>query len=237
MGFICSNNSSTDYWSVLQIMAGLTVNTAPTQEPVTLQEVKEYLRVDDSTDERIIRPFIETARRFCEEHTGRALMTQTLTLFLDAFEDMEDPLWEGMRTGPYINYYKNYVVLPRSPVASVTHVKTFDDADTETTLAATKYYVDNAREPARIVLRTGETFPTALRVANAIEVKYVAGYTSQYNVPEPLRLGILQHIAYLYEHRGDMYDAKLPYPPMLRSLYSPYVVHKGLGSSSLMALG
>ena len=48
---------------------------------------------------------------------------------------------------------------------------------------------------------------------------------------------MLQHIAFLYEHRGDMYDAKLPYPPMLRSLYSPYVVHKGLGSSSLMALG
>ena len=218
-------------------MAGLTVNTAPTTEPVTLQEVKEYLRVDDSTDERIIRPFIETARRFCEEHTGRALMTQTLVLHLDAFEDIEDPLWEGIRTGPYLNYYKNYVVLPRSPVVSVSHVKTFDDADTETTFAASKYYLDNSREPARIVLRTGETFPTALRVANAIEVKYVAGYTSQYNVPEPLRLGILQHIAYLYEHRGDMYDAKLPYPPMLRSLYAPYVIHRGLGSSSLMALG
>jgi hypothetical protein len=29
----------------------------------------------------------------------------------------------------------------------------------------------------------------------------------------------------------------MPYPPMLRSLYAPYVVHKGLGSSSLMALG
>ena len=218
-------------------MAGLTISVEPTQEPVTLQEVKEYLRVDDSTDERIIRPFIETARRFCEEHTGRALMTQTLILYLDAFQDIDDPLWEGMRTGPYLNYYKNYIVLPRSPVASVTHVKTYDDSDTATTMASTEYYVDNAREPARIVLRTGSTFPTALRVANAIEVKYIAGYTSQYSIPEPLRLGILQHIAFLYEHRGDMYDAKLPYPPMLRSLYSPYVVHKGLGSSSLMALG
>jgi hypothetical protein len=218
-------------------MAGLTVSVEPTQEPVTLQEVKEYLRVDDSTDERIIRPFIETARRFCEEHTGRALMTQTLVLYLDAFQDSFDPLWEGLRTGPYLNYYKNYVVLPRCPVASVTHVKTYDDSDTATTMDATKYYVDNAREPARIVLRTGSSFPTALRVANAIEVKYIAGYTSQYNIPEPIRLGILQHIAFLYEHRGDMYDAKMPYPPMLRSLYAPYVVHKGLGSSSLMALG
>ena len=219
------------------IMAGLVVDTAPTQEPVTLQEVKEYLRVDDATDERVVRPFIETARRFCEEHTGRALMTQTLTLFLDAFEDIENPLWEGVRTGPYLNYYKNYVVLPRAPVASVSHIKTYDDADVATTLATSKYYLDNAREPARVVMRTGESFPTALRVANAIEVKYVTGYTSQYNIPEPIKLGIMQHIAYLYEHRGDMYDAKLPYPPMLRSLYAPYVIHRGMGSSSLMALG
>jgi len=72
-------------------MAGLTTVTGPTQEPVTLQEVKEYLRVDDATDERVVRPFIETARRFCEEHTGRALMSQTLRLYLDAFQDRFDP--------------------------------------------------------------------------------------------------------------------------------------------------
>ena len=218
-------------------MAGLVVDTAPTQEPVTLQEVKEYLRIDDATDERVVRPFIESARRFCEEHTGRALMSQTLILYLDAFQDMDNPLWEGMRTGPYLNYYKNYIVLPRAPVTSVTHIKTYDDSDTETTFSASNYYLDSAREPARVVLRTGETFPTALRVANAIEVKYVTGYSSQYSIPEPMKLGIMQHIAHLYEHRGDMYDASLPYPPMLRSLYAPYVIHRGMGSSSLMSLG
>ena len=218
-------------------MAGLTVITAPTQEPVTLQEVKEYLRVDDATDERVVRPFIESARRFCEEHTGRALMTQTLKLSLDAFEDSYDPLWEGLRTGPYLNSYKNYVVLPRSPVVSVTHMKTIDDANTATTFPSANYYVDLAREPSRLVLRKGYTFPTDLRVANAIEITYVAGYTSQYLVPEPIKLGIMQHIAFLYEHRGDMYNASQPYPPMLRSLYAPYVIHRGLGSSALMALG
>ena len=29
-------------------MAGLTVTTEPTAEPLSLQEVKEYLRVDDA---------------------------------------------------------------------------------------------------------------------------------------------------------------------------------------------
>ena len=218
-------------------MSGLEVKTEPTQEPVTLQEVKEYLRVEDSTDERNIRPLIETARRFSEEHLGRALVSTTYTQYYDCYDDMSDPLWEGTRTGPYINYYKNYLVLGKGPVSSVTHVKTYDDDDTATTMASSKYYVDKAREPSRIVLRTGETFPTSLRVANGIEVEYVAGYSSIYSIPEPIRMGILQHIAHLYEHRGDMYEAKNAYPPMLRSLYSPYVIHKGLGSSSLMSIG
>ena len=217
-------------------MAGIKVTTAPTAEPLSLQEVKEYLRVDDATDERVVQPLITAARQFAEEHMNRALMQQTFTLMLDAVIDQDQPLYEGMRTAPDLNYYKNYIVLPKSPVQSVTSVKTFDDSDNATTMAATKYYVDTQREPARIVLRTGETFPTALRVANAIEVIYVAGYTSAFAIPEPIRLGMLQHIAYMYEHRGDMYEAQGA-PTLMKSLYAPYVIHSGLGSSTLMALG
>ena len=217
-------------------MAGIKVTTAPTAEPLSLQEVKEYLRVDDATDERVVQPLIMAARQFAEEHMNRALMQQTFTLMLDAVIDQDQPLYEGMRTAPDLNYYKNYIVLPKSPVQSVTSVKTFNDSDEATTMAATKYYVDTQREPARIVLRTGETFPTALRVANAIEVIYVAGYTSAFTIPEPIRLGMLQHIAYMYEHRGDMYEAQGA-PSLMKSLYAPYVIHSGLGSSALMALG
>lgn len=217
-------------------MAGIKVTTEPTAEPLSLQEVKEYLRVDDATDERVVQPLIIAARQFAEEHMNRALMQQTFTLMLDAVIDQDQPLYEGMRTAPDLNYYKNYIVLPKSPVQSVTSVKTFDDSDTATTMASTKYYVDTQREPARIVLRTGETFPTALRVANAIEVIYVAGYTSAFAIPEPIRLGMLQHIAYMYEHRGDMYEAQGA-PTLMKSLYAPYVIHSGLGSSALMALG
>ena len=217
-------------------MAGLIVSTEPTAEPLSLQEVKEYLRVEDATDERVVQPLITAARQFAESHMNRALMQQTFTLTLDAVVEQNEPLYEGIRTAPDLNYYKNYIVLPKSPVQSVTSVKTYDDSDTATTMAASKYYVDTAREPARIVLRTGETFPTALRVANAIEVIYVAGYTSAYTIPEPIRLGMLQHIAYMYEHRGDMYEAQGA-PHLMKSLYAPYVIHSGLGSSSLMALG
>ena len=117
-----------------------------------------------------------------------------------------------------------------------TSVSTFNDSDTETTMAASKYYVDNVREPARIVLRLGETFPTALRVANAIKVVYTAGYTNAFTVPAPIKIGILEHVAHLYENRGDMME-ETAFPRQVARNFAPFVVHKGLGSSSLMSLG
>ncbi len=179
-------------------MAGLVIHTEPASEPITLAEAKAYLRIDSSGDDALITSLIVSARKLCEEHMQRAIMSQTLQLLLDNLDDIDDPLWEGMRTGPYLNYYKNYIDLPMPPVTSVTHIKTYDDEDTATTFASSKYYVDNAKQPARIVLRTGETFPTALRVANAIEVQYIVGYASSNAVPEPITFAIYQVLTYLY---------------------------------------
>ena len=219
-------------------MSGIQVITEPTQEPLSLQEVKDYLRVEDNTDERTLRPLIETARRWCEEHINRSLLQTTYRQFIDSIAD-EVPLTEGLTDGPDLNYYKNYIVLSKSPIISVTHIKTYNDADESTTFASSKYYLDNAREPGRIVLRNGETFPTALRLANAIEIEYVAGYSSISQIPEPLKVGMLQHIAFMYEQRGDMGDYlnARTFPPMVKGLYSPYVIHGGFGSSNLLSIG
>ena len=218
-------------------MSGLVIHTEPASEPITLAEAKSYLRVDSSGDDALITSLIVSARKLCEEHMQRAIMSQTLQLFIDSTEEIDQPLWEGMRTGPYLNYYKNYIDLPMPTVTTVTHVKTYDDEDNATTFASSNYYVDNAKQPARIVLRTGSTFPTALRVANAIEVKYVTGYSNANSVPEPIKFAIYQVLTYLYEHRGDMYEGKTSLPVTATKLLSPYVVYSGLGSSKLMSLG
>ena len=47
-------------------MAGIVITTEPAQEPITLQEAKEHLRVEDGIDERLLRPLIQTARMFAE---------------------------------------------------------------------------------------------------------------------------------------------------------------------------
>ena len=122
-------------------MAGIKVSVEPSLEPLSDSEIRAYCRVQDDQDLDILRIMAKSVRQFCEEHTGRAILTQTIELFLDAKDDTEDPLWEGIRTGPYLNYYKNYINLPKGNVQSVTSVKTFNDSDVATTMSNTRYYV------------------------------------------------------------------------------------------------
>lgn len=220
-------------------MAGLKVTTAATTEALTEAEIRNYIRVDIPGELGLLHLLRKAARQMAENYTGRYLLSQTVTLCIDANNQITDPLWEGTKVGPDINFYKNYITLPGGKVTAVNSVKTYDDADTATTMSTSKYYVDLVREPARVVLRTGETWPTALRVANAIEIEYVVGYATPGAIPEDIRIGMLQHIAYMYDQRGDMKDEgqARSLPPIVKSIYQPYKIMGGYGSSAYSALG
>jgi len=63
----------------------LTLNTPPAAEPVTLADAKAHLKVDSTDDDALIASLITAARARAEWHTGRALVTQSWTLWLDAW--------------------------------------------------------------------------------------------------------------------------------------------------------
>lgn len=204
-------------------MSGLELITAPSAEPIATSVAKTFLRIDISDDDTLIAELVKSARQFCEEYTGRALITQTWRLSLDGFIEADVPIKEGLYQAPFMNFYKRFITLPRAPLASVTHVKTFNDSDSASTYASSNYYVDKARQPGRVVLRDGSTWPTSLRVANAVEITYVSGYGSAgSDVPSPLIVGMKEHIAYLYEHRGDAEPNLASVPIIAKQLYQPY---------------
>lgn len=206
-------------------MAGLEVVTAPDTLPVSLSEAKAFLRIDISTDDTLITTLIESAKDYAEEYMGRTLINTTYKLSLDGFIEDQVPIKEGIYTAPYLSFYKQYIPLARPPLASVTHIKTFDDDNTETTFASSKYHVDKARNPGRIVLKDGETWPTSLRTANGIEITYVAGYgTAASDIPSAIKVGLREHITYLYEHRGEVEANLKNFPLIAKQLYQPYRV-------------
>lgn len=189
----------------------LTIVTDVAIEPVTLVEAKLFLKVDETADNALITSLIKAARQACEKYTSRALTAQTWKVFFDRLQGSDQPLWEGISTGADLSYASSELFLPKPPLVSVTHIKTYDDSDVATTWAASNYFVDTATEPGRIVPRGSTSWPTATRVANGIEIQFVAGYPAvspatnpvTYTVPEDIVTGIKRMINHLYENRGD----------------------------------
>ncbi len=140
----------------------LSVTTGPTEEPITLDDAKAHLRVDndDAGENAWITTAIQAAREQVENDTRRALFTQTLRLNLDQF-----PM-------------SNAILIPRPPLQSVASITYVDSDGATQTMSSSDYIVDTASEPGRVVLAYGKTWPTAREQANSVAVNFVAGWTA-----------------------------------------------------------
>lgn len=196
-------------------MAGRALVSPPTVEPVTVAEAKLFARIDTTADDAIVNELIGAARKRCEEWRGRAFLTQTWQLFLDTFPHLDQgifrdpaftPIGAQYRSGYASSYgwHQPPILLPRAPVLSVTSVVYTPFGGVPTTLDPSKYVVDlsNVYAP-RIVPQFGQMWPTDLLVsANGVVVEFVAGFgPNPTDVPEQLRLGLKQLVAFWYENR------------------------------------
>ena len=211
----------------------MTLTTAPKLLPVSLNEIKSALHIesDINADDAMLMAFLRTAVDQCENETRLALISQTWTIFRDAWpykSTMDDGLWEGVREGAFIQTVGTALELPKAPLQSITHVKTYADDDTATTWSSSSYFVDTASKPGRLVARVGQTFPAPTRTANGIEIQFVAGYGDTGNdVPQAIRDGLMQFIKALYDCDGDEGGAKACAPGRVAySLWRPYRILK-----------
>ena len=186
----------------------LTRTTDPTGEPLDVEAAKDFLKVSGTDDDDLISALIVGVTAQAEKYLGRALYTQTWTMFLDRWPTIRNnDWWDGSRDLAIteLDGAAKWLEVPKAPLQTVTSIKTYDDADAPTTFAASGYFVDSSSAPGRIVLRAGQAAPFGTRVANAIEVIFIAGYGNQGDdVPEDILQGIRLMLAHLYENRGDM---------------------------------
>lgn len=166
--------------------------TPSTEEPVTIEDAKLWLRVDDDevVEDPVVQGLITTARQRIEECYQRSFMKQTFDAVIDG-----SPACSEIR-------------LPRAPLVSVSSVRGFaldDLTDTGgTAMSSSGYYVDTASEPGRLVLTGALPWPVATRYANGTIIRFVAGEsTSSTGVQERAKTEIKSLVAQLFEHRGD----------------------------------
>lgn len=177
-------------------------------EPVTAADLAAIIRGTDPAENALLTTYGLAARQQVESHCRIAIVQRTVTMFLDGFSihSRSSDWFDGVRELPISELYgaTRDITVPLPPLQSVTSITTYDDSDAATVLAASAYFVDTAakRQQGRIVLRRGSVWPSALRVANAVGVVYVAGFVDG-GVPAEIKQAILGVAAYLYAHRGD----------------------------------
>lgn len=166
---------------------GLTLQTAPASEPITLDEAKVQIGIANGITyhDRYIENLITAARQKVEIDTGRAMINQTWDFVFDCF-----PL--GL----------DAIYLPKAPLSSVTHVKYYDTSNVQQTMATTVYKTLTTREPGEIRLKYQQAWPFLYSEAGVIEVRFVAGYgTTATSVPAGLRQAMLMLMGHWFNNR------------------------------------
>jgi uncharacterized phiE125 gp8 family phage protein len=166
---------------------------APATEPLTLDEVKQHLRVVDGVEDEngLIVSLIPTAREYVESFTGRPLIAQT---------------WDDKRDG--FPCAGGAIVLPYPPVSAVSSITYLDTAGVSQAWGASNYLTDlpsgPKAQPARITPAYGVSYPSTYPVVNAVQIRFVCGYGSASSVPESLKAAMKVLIGHWYQNRESV---------------------------------
>lgn len=169
---------------------GLSVVTGPTQEPVTLGETKDHLRVTEPDDDGLLAGYILAARRYAENYTRRAFCTQTLDYTID-------------HRWPYEcvdGYYKRRIYLPVPPLQSVSSISYVDTDGNTQTLDSSQYVVKTDETLGTIEEAYGVTWPEVRCQVSAITVRFVAGWTM---APDEIRTALMFHVEMMLDRDPD----------------------------------
>lgn len=161
--------------------------TAPILQAVSIEEAKSHLRITDNASDLSVSQFVSAATEEAEQYLGRGLLTQT---------------WKANFEG-----FANDLPLPMAaPLQSVTSVTYYDENGTQQTLASSVYDVDTQARPGAVRLKSGQSWPSLQsdRRGWRVQVTYVVGWTSAASVPERIKQGIRQFVAYLELDRDGM---------------------------------
>jgi uncharacterized phiE125 gp8 family phage protein len=183
------------------------VITDPTVEPVTVEEVKIFARIDGTDEDELLEGFIKTIRKQVELYLGKSIITQTIRLSMDSWNT-------------------NIIELPMSPLISVTSVETVDEDDTATTYSSDNYMTDTDSLPGRLIIKKSAALPeNSEREVGGYRITYIAGYgAAASSVPHEIKDGIMTGVTKLYETR----DFTTPLPPKARFIMDIFRTDQGI---------
>jgi uncharacterized phiE125 gp8 family phage protein len=174
----------------------------PAVEPITLAEMRAYLRLDSDAEDALVAGLVAAARIAVESATRLALIAQNWRVLVEH--------WPA----------DGAVSLPLAPVLSVEAVRLVPHSGAVVLVDATSYRLDTACDPARLLVHLSAVQPPA---GDRIEIDITAGFGSgPESVPEPLRLAIRRLASRWFENRGDTSIPPGPLDPDIAALLAPF---------------
>lgn len=191
----------------MQNRRSLKILTKPSLYPITLADLKAFLKIEGTDEDMLLTMIIEGCTDQAQIYCSRYFINHTLLLTLDAppgaSNNFDLILGEGVHTG-YRGMYSGltHIDLPCPPAVSITSVKTYSTGNVESVFSNSSYRLD--AQSARMYLNQGETFPSNMRDFEAIKIEYIAGYgAAPQHMPAGLKMALLSFAAHAYECRGD----------------------------------
>jgi uncharacterized phiE125 gp8 family phage protein len=158
--------------------------TEPQYEPISLEETKNYLKIDYTTDDQLIENLIHTVRRQVENELGGFLIVK---------RTVTQKQTGGLETIDFM----------RSPVNSITSITYYESFDSTGSVISSSNYRFNDGQ-----LYHKDGYWAQGREGDGYVIVYNAGLVNDTgqtaeNSPHPLRHAILRIVAYLYENREE----------------------------------
>lgn len=168
------------------------VSTESPQLPITLEEVKTHLKVEDDAEDGLVYSYMLAAVKWAEERTRRAIALNDYLIVRDHF-----PIgaWQ----------------LPLGKVQSITNVQYIDVDGNTQTWPTSEYEIDLATDfQARLQPKSTKSWPSTGTYLSAARVTMRAGWNPE-NVPYTLKQALLMKVA-------DFYEVRAPGDPLATSL-------------------
>jgi len=201
----------------------------PKAPPVSLQEMKDHLKVEHDTENSLISSLVEAATQHLDGPTGilgRALVRQSWELRLDGrwwvrqSWHMNSPYWRWDGHG-----FGWAIRLPLPPLIAVDEIRYIDANGQEQVYPAANYTVvghgamfgGSITNSSRAVVPVGPG-------SEPMRVRFTAGYE---NVPEPLKQAIKLLVGHWYMSREAVtlaHENRQVLPIGVQALIAPYRV-------------
>lgn len=174
------------------------VTSKPTSLIFTLDDIKNYLKIDDDIveDDNLITNLYWSAYDFFESYTNRTLLNTQYKTYRDYFF-YNSFSYQLQNTG----YYE----IKKSKLQSIDSIQYINSDGILTDVDENIYYNTFENDYSKILLNENAEFPSDIyRRYQAIEINFTAGYGSDGDsIPYDIKDCLLSMIASLYENRGD----------------------------------